>query len=84
MSTPAEKRDDSRAALEFGGLATGQARRAHAVREEIRALDDFQHASQRPHIPRDAIDKAVRAYVKAGGRELVGARIFENTKSVVR
>ena len=38
----------------------------------------------RPHIPRDAIDKAVRAYVKAGGRELDGARIFENTKSVVR
>ena len=38
----------------------------------------------RQHIPQDALEKAVRAYTKAGGRELRGVRIFKNTKSVVR
>lgn len=38
----------------------------------------------RPHIPLGAIEQGVRSFVKAGGRELRGARIFENTKSVVR
>lgn len=30
-----------------------------------------------PHIPRDAIDKAVRSYVRAGFRQLAGCKIFE-------
>lgn len=38
----------------------------------------------RPHIPVGAMEQACRSFVKAGGRTLVGARIFENTRSVIR
>ena len=46
-----------------------------------RALDLY---ALRQHIPEDALEKAVRSYINAGGRELRGVRIFKNTKSVVR
>jgi len=32
----------------------------------------------RQHIPADALDKAVRSFVKAGGRELAGCTIFDS------
>ena len=35
----------------------------------------------RPYLPMDALDKAVKAFVNAGGRELRGVVIFENTVS---
>ena len=35
-------------------------------------------------LPLDALDKAVRAYIKAGGRELRGVTIFENSQTKVR
>lgn len=38
----------------------------------------------RQHLPVEALEKAVRAYIKAGGRELRGVRIFENTQAAVR
>ena len=38
----------------------------------------------RYHLPEDALEKAIRSFIKAGGRELLGVRIFQNTKSVVR
>lgn len=38
----------------------------------------------RPYLSRDAIDKAVKAYAKDGGRELRGAKIFQTTKLNVR
>lgn len=38
----------------------------------------------RAFVPRDAIEKAVRAFVRAGGRELKGVRIYENSTAVVR
>jgi hypothetical protein len=38
----------------------------------------------RPFLPLDAIEKAVRAFIKSGGRELKGVRIFENTATSVR
>jgi multidrug efflux pump subunit AcrA (membrane-fusion protein) len=34
----------------------------------------------RQHLPEDALDKALRSFIKAGGREISGARIFENTR----
>ena len=37
----------------------------------------------REHLPADALEKAVRSYIKAGGRELTGVRIFENTATRV-
>ena len=38
----------------------------------------------RPHFPADAIEKAVRSYIRAGGRKLTGVTIFENTETRVR
>ena len=38
----------------------------------------------RPFFSMDALQKAVNGFVRQGGRELKGARIFEQTHSVVR
>lgn len=38
----------------------------------------------RSHIPAEALDQAVRSFIKAGGRKLKGARIYEHTRAVVR
>jgi hypothetical protein len=37
----------------------------------------------REHLPVDALEKAVRSYVKAGGRTLRGVTIFEDAKTAV-
>ena len=39
--TPAEKREDARAALEYGNLASAQSRRARRALAEIDALGQF-------------------------------------------
>lgn len=46
--------------------------------------DTFDLETVRQHIPLDALEKAVRSYIKAGGRVLKGVTIFENTSTVVR
>lgn len=38
----------------------------------------------RQHLPADAMQKALNSFIAAGGRELRGARIFEESKAVVR
>lgn len=38
----------------------------------------------RAFLPRDAIEKAVKGWVRAGGRELPGVRIFEQSTAIVR
>ena len=38
----------------------------------------------RPHIPRAAIEQAIRSFVRAGGRELAGVKIYEQSKASVR
>lgn len=38
----------------------------------------------RQHIHEEALQKAIRSFVKAGGRELTGARIWENHSTAVR
>lgn len=38
----------------------------------------------RAHIPADALESAMRSFIKAGGREIAGAHIFEDTKIGVR
>ena len=48
LATEAEKKEDGRAALEFGSLATGQAERAQKLEAELRELADFA----RREIPR--------------------------------
>jgi hypothetical protein len=47
-----------------------------------RALLDLE--ALRPHFALADLEKAARAFTKAGGRELRGARIFEATAAVVR
>src|SRR6186997_1790163 len=49
--TPAEKREDARAALEYGTLASAQSRRARKALAEIDALSGFRPAPQRPNAP---------------------------------
>lgn len=38
----------------------------------------------RSHLPMDGLERAVRSFIKAGGRELRGVEIFETTDAVVR
>ena len=38
----------------------------------------------RPYLALDAIEKALRLFIRAGGRTISGARIFENTATSVR
>ena len=38
----------------------------------------------RQHLPADAIDQAIRSFIRAGGRSLRGTSIFEQTSAVVR
>jgi hypothetical protein len=50
-------------------------------------VDDYDAiplAVLRPYIDRANIDKAVRAYVKHGGRQLDGVRIFKDERAMVR
>lgn len=35
----------------------------------------------RPHLPMDALEKAVRAAIKTGARQMRGVRIFQNTRN---
>lgn len=44
LATESEKREDGRAAIEFGSLATGQAARARRLAEELQALHAFAEA----------------------------------------
>src|SRR5881296_2455615 len=41
LQTESEKKEDGRAAIEFGSLATGQSARARKVREELAQLAAF-------------------------------------------
>jgi transcription elongation GreA/GreB family factor len=50
-ATPAEKREDARAALEFGALAGAHNRRARRVQGEIDALTAFRPEPWRPGAP---------------------------------
>ncbi|MBZ4421567.1 GreA/GreB family elongation factor [Myxococcus sp. RHSTA-1-4] len=51
LATESEKKEDGRAALEFGSLATGQAARARRVQEELQALAAFGQGEM-PRFPR--------------------------------
>lgn len=52
------------------------------LRDLNRATLDLE--ALRHHIPTDALEKAVRSYIKAGGRELNGVVIFDAAPPVVR
>ncbi len=44
LATESEKKEDGRAAIEYGSLATGQAARARRVQEELGVLTAFREA----------------------------------------
>lgn len=51
---------------------------------EVVSRAELDLEALRFHIPEDALNQAVRAFVKAGGRELKGASIYEDQKVQVR
>src|SRR5438270_11761811 len=55
LQTESEKKEDGRAAIEFGSLATGQTARARKVQEELKQLAAFVNAG----LPRFAANSAV-------------------------
>lgn len=64
----------------MGGTATLKAPWVHEIVD--RAKLDLE--TLRPHLATDALDKAVRAFIRAGGRELAGARIYQDRKASIR
>lgn len=46
--------------------------------------DKLDLAPLRAHLPQDGLEKAVRSFIKAGGRDLNGVEIFEDAATVVR
>lgn len=63
----------------YGGVAS--LRTFMDFKDFNRATLDIE--ALREHIPLAALEQAVRAYIKAGGRELRGVTIFENTQTRV-
>ena len=55
LATESEKKEDGRAVIEYGSLATGQANRARRVQEELKALADFQQTGLPRFSRRDAV-----------------------------
>ena len=65
---------------EYGSMSS---LRTEWVFDEIdRAALDLE--ALRPYLPTDGLEKAVRGFIKAGGRQLRGTTIYESTKAVVR
>ncbi len=65
---------------DFGALAT--LRREWTFEALDRATLDLE--ALRPHLPADGLEKALRSFIKAGGREIRGARIYEAQHAAVR
>ncbi|MEH6474445.1 MAG: hypothetical protein V7727_02095 [Sneathiella sp.] len=65
----------------FGGATASTKKEWTGEVENVLELD---LNSLRMLIPADALERAVKAFVKAGGRKLAGARIFEKSKLNVR
>ena len=76
----AKAADMSRQCGDYG--ATASLRTEWVSRVVDRQMIDLE--TLRPHIALDALEKAVRSFVRAGGRQLVGAEIHEETHTVVR
>ena len=70
----------SRTRGDYGAVAS--LRTYWTFRDLDRATLDLE--ALRAHLPSDALDKAVRSFVKAGGRTLAGVVIYETSDPVVR
>lgn len=71
--------DLSRTRGEYGAVSSLRTTWAGEI-TDARTLD---LEALRPHLSMDALQKAVNAFVRNGGRELRGARIYEKTSTVV-
>ena len=76
----AKAADLSRTRGEYG--AVGSLRTTWAF--EVLDIHELDLEAIRAHLPIQAVEQAIRSFVKAGGRELKGVRIFEETNAVVR
>ena len=76
----AKAADLSRTRGEFGAVAS---LRTHWVFDNINR-DELDLEALRSHFPIDGLEKALRSFIRAGGRELKGARIYETTEANVR
>ncbi len=76
----AKAADLSRTRGDLGGVAS--LRTTWTFREMNRDRIDLE--ALRPHLAVDSIEKALRSYIKAGGRHIDGAVIFEDQQTVVR
>jgi len=72
--------DMARTRSDYGSLAT--LRTSWAFKDLDRDALDLE--ALRQHLPADALEKAVRSFIKAGGRQLRGCVIFEAETAVVR
>ena len=75
----AKSADMSRTRGDYGGVTS------LVERWEFADLDrhELDLEALRHHLPSDALEKAVRSFIKAGGRELAGVHIFLDKKSRV-
>lgn len=72
--------DLSRTRSDYGAVAS--LRTYWDFRNLDKAMIDLNEL--RPFLATDAIEKALRGFIRAGGRKIHGAEIFENTETVVR
>lgn len=79
-ATEAKPADLVRTRTETGTMATAKSWWDFEI-TDARELD---LESLRPFIPKAALEQALRGFIAAGGREIAGARIFEETKAVFR
>jgi hypothetical protein len=76
----AKAADMSRVTGEYGSVASLRT----TWEFEVTDFDTLDLETLRPFLHPTDVEKAVRGYVKSGGRSLAGASIFEQTKTVVR
>lgn len=76
----AKPADLARTRSDKGTLSTLKAEWTHATED----LDLVPLETLRPYIPVDVIEKAIKSYVRMGGRQLPGVRIYETNKAVIR
>lgn len=50
----------------------------------IDKIENVDLEKLRPYLARDVLEKAIRAFVRMGGRELAGVRIFQDTRASFR
>jgi|TARA_Y100000310_G_scaffold90877_1_gene88169 flagellar biosynthesis GTPase FlhF len=54
------------------------------MKGELVSREKLDLEALRQHLSEDALEKAIRSFVKVGGKELAGARIYEDQQAVVR